>query len=372
MAARTLGMRPGIRWPYSGPVGTVVAVVLAIAWWLGGPAVGIAAAYPSAQRPLDACDFVTAGTGWAVGADEVVLRTVTGGSLWHRQRSLKPPSASLLDVSFADRRTGWVAGEDGLLLATADSGSTWTARRPLSGATWSAVASPDGRGVVAAGWIDQPSLTGVLLRSADGGNAWAQLAALPDVQLYDVCFADRLRGWAVGTRTTVAAGRQHAEALLVMRTDDGGISWSEVAIVAAGLAPGTTTALHAVTAVGADEVWAAGRSGAQSASRGLLLHSVDGGATWLATTSAAFASFNSLSFAGRMRGWAAGTGAGAAVATTRNAGATWSRQRLPAGARVRAVDFVDARRGWAVGDTSRHKGLVARTRDGGTTWVRVR
>jgi photosystem II stability/assembly factor-like uncharacterized protein len=103
-----------------------------------------------------------------------------------------------------------------------------------------------------------------------------------------------------------------------------------------------------------------------------LLRSPDGGSTWTATTSATFTSFRDVCFSGRSRGWVVGTGAGATLMTTQNAGLTWHRRRLPAGSRAASVDFVDGRRGWVVGDTAKHKGLVARTRDGGATWVRVR
>jgi photosystem II stability/assembly factor-like uncharacterized protein len=340
---------------------------------LGGPAVGVAGAYPSAQRPLTACDFVAAGTGWTVGDDQVVLRTVTGGALWSRQRSLTPPAAALLDVFFTDRSAGWAAGEDGLLLSTVDSGGRWTVLRPVTGATWTAVAAPGGDVVLAAGWAEESGApTGLIVSSGDGGATWGQVVALPGVRFSDVCFADRQHVWAVGARMAGVSGRAGQETLVVVRSVDGGVVWTEVPVAAIGLDPATASALYSIQSVGITEVWCAGRAGGAAAGRGLLLHSVDDGATWLASTSTAFTSFRDLAFAGRTAGWAVGTGSGAAIAATRDAGATWQRRRLPAGARAAAVDFVDARNGWVVGDTAKHRGFAARTRDAGATWVRFR
>lgn len=67
--------------------------------------------------------------GWAVGHDEVVVRTRDGGATWERVRSAPDNERPLLDVWFHDARRGLAVGAYGALLATSDGGDTWEPRR---------------------------------------------------------------------------------------------------------------------------------------------------------------------------------------------------------------------------------------------------
>ena len=66
--------------------------------------------------------------GWAVGHDEVIIRTRDGGSTWQRVHDAPENEKPLLDVWFADAQTGLAVGAYGGLLATVDGGATWTSR----------------------------------------------------------------------------------------------------------------------------------------------------------------------------------------------------------------------------------------------------
>ncbi len=102
---------------------------------------------------LVALSFATPETGWAVGHDGVVLKSVDGGRRWTRQLDGRGLGGLLLafyqrhgdpkwlaeaqrlaaqgaenpwlDVHFADASNGWLVGGFGLLLRTADGGQTW-------------------------------------------------------------------------------------------------------------------------------------------------------------------------------------------------------------------------------------------------------
>src|SRR5512139_2515190 len=63
--------------------------------------------------------------GWAVGHDEVVIRTHDGGMTWERVNFAPEKEKPLLDVWFADARRGLAVGAYGGLLATGDGGTTW-------------------------------------------------------------------------------------------------------------------------------------------------------------------------------------------------------------------------------------------------------
>jgi photosystem II stability/assembly factor-like uncharacterized protein len=69
--------------------------------------------------------------GWAVGHDEVILRTTDGGENWARVHYAPEKQQPLLDVWFRDASHGIAVGAYGTLLHTSDGGLTWT-RQPFS------------------------------------------------------------------------------------------------------------------------------------------------------------------------------------------------------------------------------------------------
>lgn len=63
--------------------------------------------------------------GWAVGHDEVILRTRDGGTTWERVHFAPENERPLLDVWFANATSGMAVGAYGTVLATRDGGDTW-------------------------------------------------------------------------------------------------------------------------------------------------------------------------------------------------------------------------------------------------------
>jgi len=151
--------------------------------------------------------------GWAVGHDEVVVRTRDGGLTWQRVHDAPEHERPLLDVWFADAQTGLAVGAYGGLLATSDGGDTWTPstvhgeddfhlnqiaaaadgtlflageaghlyRSDTRGATWNPLPSPYEGSYF--GLLPRPDgsllafgLRGHLYRSADGGRSWTPIA----------------------------------------------------------------------------------------------------------------------------------------------------------------------------------------------------
>lgn len=64
--------------------------------------------------------------GWAVGRG-AVFRTVNGGRSWQRQRSGVP--TDLFDVKFVSAGEGWAVGAEGTVLHTRDGGINWLSER---------------------------------------------------------------------------------------------------------------------------------------------------------------------------------------------------------------------------------------------------
>jgi photosystem II stability/assembly factor-like uncharacterized protein len=111
--------------------------------------------------------------GWAVGHDEVVLRTRDGGLTWERVNHAPEKEKPLLGVWFADERKGLAVGAYGTLLVTRDGGDTWQSRTLIDGDDFhlnQIVPAPDGALYVA-------GEAGHLYRSEDGGETWQSLTS---------------------------------------------------------------------------------------------------------------------------------------------------------------------------------------------------
>jgi photosystem II stability/assembly factor-like uncharacterized protein len=115
--------------------------------------------------------------------------------------------------------------------------------------------------------------------------------------------------------------------------------------------------LYAVTAVGPDNLWAAGYFGA-------IYRTTDAGKTWKKLDGHTDQSIYDISFADAKNGWAVGRRG--FVIHTSDGGDTWEKQAIPRepAQHLFAVRAVDANTAWAVGDW----GGRYYTADGGKTW----
>jgi len=118
--------------------------------------------------------------------------------------------------------------------------------------------------------------------------------------------------------------------------------------------------------VNATTGWAVG-------SKGKILHTQDGGATWTVQNAGTGADLKDVCFISATHGWAVGT-TGTILQTT-DGGTTWRHREaiaddgssLPVTRTLNAVSFVSATTGVAVGDNL----TIVRTTDGGNTWRQV-
>ncbi len=115
--------------------------------------------------------------------------------------------------------------------------------------------------------------------------------------------------------------------------------------------------LYAVTAIGADHMWAAGYFGA-------IYRTIDGGKNFRKLNGHTDQSIYDISFADEKNGWAVGRRG--FVIHTSDGGDTWELQTIPRkpAQHLFAVRAVDANIAWAVGDW----GGRYYTADGGKTW----
>jgi photosystem II stability/assembly factor-like uncharacterized protein len=157
---------------------------------------------PGVGAPFMDVFFVSASTGWAVGADRTIARSTDGGATWAAQSS--GGSELLYRVSFADPNHGWAGGWNGALFHTTNGGATWQPQdADLPDRT-----SIMGVQAISAGvaWISGggggPDSRPFVKRTTDGGATWVAEAlgnSNPLNTLSAILFTDANTGWAAGS-----------------------------------------------------------------------------------------------------------------------------------------------------------------------------
>ncbi|MEZ5073016.1 MAG: YCF48-related protein [Bacteroidales bacterium] len=343
--------------------------------------------------------FSDPSTGWAVANEAIhinpfdeidawqshVWYTGDGGTTWTEQAL--PEGAGLIHkIWFRTPTEGWAVGQKNLSLdfmaegqcaayRTTDGGAHWTeAYSPAIDFVFTDVCFPDDQHGFLVGFAGNSGEDGGnLFRTRDGGATWERIAE--SGILWEVEFADALRGYAVGHYPGAAWGPP------VYRTLDGGDTWETIRMElhsGQGL-----RGLH----VSADKVLALGDDG-------YLVRSTD---PWGAYDEWApellfgqemidtLYRWEDIEFVNAGTGWVAGQmSAGPeswaqVILHTTDGGQTWQQQYrfhspvwMAEAQRIDALQFLDEDLGWATGHSidigeAMTSGLL-RTRDGGATW----
>ena len=163
---------------------------------------------------------------------------------------------------------------------------------------------------------------------------------------------------------------------VVVRTSDGGQTWTERVIEQPGAEIGSLNSIHFVS----PEIgWVVGASPERDDDTrdGLVLKTTDGGDTWTLLKVDAKQVPTSIFFVDSETGWLGGAtplpgngddgdsaiGGPSAILTTTDGGRTWREQiNLPVS--IFDINFIDKTTGWASGS----KGSIYHTADGGRTW----
>ena len=195
-------------------------------------------------------------TGWAVGHDAVILRTVDGGESWTMVHEAPEEELPLLDVWFRDERTGFAVGAYGYFLATEDGGKSWASRAigeddfHLNALVPVVERSPGSAGARSQR-LYIAAEAGAVYRSDDGGAAWRELPSPYAGSWFGGLALD-------GNQVLLTGLRGH-----VFRSGDGGETWTEVAT-------GTQATLTGAVRLPSGSILITGLEGS-------VLTSVDGG-----------------------------------------------------------------------------------------------
>ncbi len=158
------------------------------------------------------------GSHWIDSDPQLLHRTHDGGFTWYgvegSEASVLP---SILDIEFVDCQTGWAGG--GVIMKTVDGGMNWETQ--LEETTVREFCFLDSNTGFAVGGE-------MILRTADGGGSWIDIT--PDdervADLRGVQFLDKLNGWVVGRGREELIGDEYYKFSVVMKTVDGGDSWT--------------------------------------------------------------------------------------------------------------------------------------------------
>lgn len=141
----------------------------------------------------------------AAGSD--VYRTADGGIIW--EPTFSSANDEVREIQFLGSDTGFVVGRENTILKTIDGGTTWAVPTEDSVVgEFNAVFFVDEDW----GWI--AGNNGVIWSTADGGVNWIEQDAGTDAHLIDLFFLDNLVGYAIGSGGTI------------LYTSDGGSTWT--------------------------------------------------------------------------------------------------------------------------------------------------
>ncbi|HLF11520.1 MAG TPA: YCF48-related protein [Gammaproteobacteria bacterium] len=257
--------------------------------------------------------FVTPEIGYVGGAAATILKTTDAGATWTALLGGDPASTErpVRHLRFVSPTTGWATQNNGNLFQTRD-GETWEQVGKLEEHYTDVAFTSETDGVFATG--------NDIYQTRDGGRTWpkvftcavkgqiAGLSRVLDCEIIKMSFVSATVGFAIGF---------HNDAVLVLKTDDGGSSWSATNVME-------------------------GESGRDAG----------------------------IFFLDENTGYLGGTYSGRSYRTN-DGGLTWTG--MPATALTRNIRFADPEIGWAFGSCTVGPGcanaMLSYTVDGGRRWA---
>ncbi len=165
--------------------------------------------------------------GCAVGYNNNVWTTIDGGENWSFGEIVNGSDAyDLVSVKFSDDKTVWVVGGkydkvkggkmSGVLLKSIDGGKKWEKKDLSVSNVLNSIFFIDSN----IGWISGED--GILLKTIDGGQNWSSVKNLSG-NLENIFFLNKDLGWVVSKRQI---GTSQKDA--IFKTNDGGNTWKQV------------------------------------------------------------------------------------------------------------------------------------------------
>ena len=277
--------------------------------------------------------FVSNNMGWAYST-KTLLGSTDGGISWSGVSA--PIEANhVRDMQFMDENLGWLLRSDSFILLTDDGGESWDSLRCPAVGFHSSFHFVDEH----TGWL--AGYDGVY-NIHDGGLTWKKQLGFDyggTIQSSSLSFIDDQQGWlAYWTHVDDGtSGGPSFEIAFLYKTNDGGDTWIN-------LFPGFFS-------IGgyAENVQFFNSGDGVLLLNGWLNHTIDGGATWIASELGGIAQF----FLNKNYGW---TSSGSAIKVTTDGGETSAAFAESATEKYKGVKglyFYDKYHGWAVGNAGK-------------------
>lgn len=270
--------------------------------------------------------FTSNDTGYVVGANGTIIKTIDGGTNWFSQAS--GVTGYLHGVTFIDVNTGYSVGEFGVILKTTDGGLNWN---PLSSGTTTNLLDvffTDINNGFAVGW------NGVVLKTSDAGANWAisNNGINTSVNLLGVQFTSPNTGYI-----TALSG-------FLYETSDGGVTWSSQVLSIGSLN------LFETHFISPNTGFVVGENSA-------FLKTIDGGATWTSVIGGGLV-LRGVHFVNPNTGYAVGNSLGTGIIReTYDGGTSWS-VNFSGGSNQNNVHFPSQTVGYVVGDNGELRKLI--------------
>jgi photosystem II stability/assembly factor-like uncharacterized protein len=257
----------------------------------------------------------------------------------------------LFDIHFVDHLYGWACGNSGSVLHTIDGGSNWYDQEAPPNNTYYGIHFPGTQAGYACGY------GGKIIQTSDGGLSWTTQVSNTNTYLYDIFFIDEQTGWIVGgDNGTFPSYISHQ---VILHTSDGGNTWIKQ------VEQSYESPLRCVFFINQNNGYAVSEGGD-------ILATTNSGYTWSTQETFSSYEFRGVFFTDINHGWVVGEYLGlphaAAVFVTENGGSTWIEHVVTEDYSFNAVFFNDNLNGWLAGGTS-GEGALYYTHDGGLTWI---
>jgi photosystem II stability/assembly factor-like uncharacterized protein len=150
------------------------------------------------SEDLHAVHFANDKVGYAVGANDVVIRTVDGGFSWATTDADPGASSTNRTVFTLDAQRAWVGTLNGRLYYTEDAGATWTQRR-FSGDNAGQVRDIRFVNELIGFMIhDTAAPVGRVFTTVDGGYTWELVTTTTNAGLNQLAICDENNAYAAG------------------------------------------------------------------------------------------------------------------------------------------------------------------------------
>lgn len=269
-------------------------------------------------------------------------------SSWNAQNS--GGAGDLVAVYFTSAERGFVAGDAGFLSQTDDGGKTWT--KQVIGTTEDIneiYFRNDDNGYVVAGKK--------MFATDNGGRQWREIKIYNPTdfrsgapEFLSVRFADKKRGFIVGSLIKRVGDEDQVVDSLVLRTDNGGETWTRIIVP-------SKLELYHLDFVDSSRGWIVGDDG-------LILTTQDGGMNWYKQNSRTAKALYNVDFRDSEEGYAVGSKG--TILRTEDGGGTWEAVKTSFPNTFKRVNFADDKNGWIVG----YDGTILRSSDRGKTWIK--